>query len=91
MLLSVRESAMPRAEVGHPRAAVSDHAIVKAELLGFARTDVEAAVVDGHRSRKSNTGAADWLVEAGRLAVAYNHPDGHDEIAAFIVTLWRRT
>jgi hypothetical protein len=69
----------------------SGHAIVKAELLGFARADVEAAVLDGHRSRRSNTGASDWLVEAGRLAVAYNYPDGDDEVAALIVTLWRRT
>jgi hypothetical protein len=30
-------------------------------------------------------------VDAGRLVVAYNHPDEDDEIAALIVTLWRRT
>jgi hypothetical protein len=69
----------------------SDHALAKAELLGLPRADVEAAVLDRHHSRKANTGAADWLVEAGVLAVAYNHPDGDDEIAAFVVTLWRRT
>jgi hypothetical protein len=69
----------------------SDHALVKADLLGYAHIDVETAVLEAHASRRANTGAADWLVEAGRLVVAYNHPDGDDEFAAFIVTLWRRT
>ena len=68
----------------------SDHALAKAELLGFARTDVEHIVLAGHRRRTHNPGAADWLSEAGRLVVAHNHPDGRDEIAAFIVSLWRR-
>jgi alkylation response protein AidB-like acyl-CoA dehydrogenase len=68
----------------------SDHALAKAELLGFARADVEQIVLAGHRRRTSNSGAADWLTEAGRLVVAYNHPDGGDEIAALIVSLWRR-
>jgi hypothetical protein len=69
----------------------SDHALVKADVLGFARADVEAAVLELHHDRRANTGAADWLVHAGRLVVAYNHPDGDDEFAAFVVTLWRRT
>jgi hypothetical protein len=69
----------------------SDHALVKADLLGFARADVEHAVLDGHRRRIRNPGAADWLAHAGGLVVAYNHPDAGDEVAALIVTLWRRT
>jgi hypothetical protein len=78
--------------VGEPRIIRwSDHALVKAELLGFARADVEHAVLDGHRRRTRNPGAADWLTDAGRLVVAYNHPDSGDELAALIVTLWRRT
>jgi hypothetical protein len=52
----------------------TDHALVKADLLGYTRTDVEAAVLDEHSARMANTGAADWLVESGRLAVVYNHP-----------------
>lgn len=64
----------------------TDHALVKADLLGYTRTDVEAAVLDGHSARMANTGAADWLVESGRLAVVYNHPDGEDDLAALVVT-----
>jgi hypothetical protein len=40
----------------------TDHALVKADLLGCTRTDVEAAVLEGHSARMANTGAADWLV-----------------------------
>lgn len=69
----------------------TDHALVKADLLGFTHADVEAAVLEGHSTRRANTGAADWLVEAGRFVVAYNHPDGDDDLAALVVTLWRRT
>jgi hypothetical protein len=68
----------------------SEHALVKAQLLGAARSDVEDAVLRGHARRNQNTGAADWLITAGRLAVAYNHPDGDDDLAALVVTLWRR-
>jgi hypothetical protein len=63
----------------------------KADLLGFTRTDVEDAVVAGHARRSRNTGAADWLVETGRIAVVYNHPVSDDGLAALVVTLWRRT
>jgi hypothetical protein len=55
----------------------SDHALAKADVLGIAR-------------RRRNTRAADWLLLAGRLAIAYNHPDGDDELTAHVVTLWRR-
>lgn len=68
----------------------SDHALVKAELLGLARMDVEQIVLAGHRQRTRNAGAADWLVERGRLVVAYNHPDGSDDLAAYVVSVWRR-
>jgi hypothetical protein len=70
--------------------AWADHALVKAQLLGIARSDVEDAVLEGHPGRSKNTGAADWLVVSGRLAIAYNHPVDGDELAALIVTLWRR-
>lgn len=39
--------------------------------------------------RRSNTEAADWTVQVGRLVVAYNHPDHGDNLAACVVTLWR--
>jgi hypothetical protein len=77
--------------VADPRIiAWSDHALAKAQLLGVARSDVEDAVLMHHLRRTGNTGAADWLVTAGRLVVAYNHPDNGDELTARIVTLWRR-
>ena len=68
----------------------TDHAVVKAELLGYSRADIEDAILEGHEGRTRNTGAADWLLTVGRLEVAYNHPDGDDDLAALVVTLWRR-
>jgi hypothetical protein len=68
----------------------TDHAVVKADLLGATRTDVEDAVLQRHGERTRNTGAADWLLVVGRLAIAYNHPDGGDQTTARVVTLWRR-
>lgn len=69
----------------------SDHALVKADLLGVPRTDVEDAVLHHHGERSRNTGAAEWLVVVGRLAIAYNHPDAGDSTTARVVTLWRRS
>lgn len=68
----------------------TDHAVVKADMLGVARTDVERVVLEGHRRRMHNTRAADWLVREGRLMVAYNHPHRDDAMTALVVTLWRR-
>jgi hypothetical protein len=70
--------------------AWSDHAIVKASLLGIARADIEDVVLTGHRERSRNTGAADWLLVSGRIVIAYNHPAG-DELTALIVTVWRQS
>ncbi|HEX8977172.1 MAG TPA: hypothetical protein VF781_11710 [Solirubrobacteraceae bacterium] len=67
----------------------SEHAVVKAHLLGYARSDVEDLVLTRHSHRARNTGAADWLVRSGRLVVAYNFPAA-DGVAAHIVTLWRQ-
>jgi hypothetical protein len=58
----------------------TDHAVVKAEMLGVTR--IERAVLEGHARRTRNTGAADWLVSEGRLMVAYNHPHGDDALSA---------
>ena len=60
----------------------TDHALVKAELLSVPRADIEHVVLTRHERRSRNTGAADWLVVAGRLAVAYNHPADGDELTA---------
>ena len=67
----------------------TDHALVKAQLLGIPRSDVEDVILNGHDHRVRNAGAADWLVRSGRLVVAYNHPAG-DDLTALVVTIWRR-
>jgi len=65
--------------------------MVKADLMGVTRSDVEYALLYHHAERTRNTGAADWLVTVGRLAIAYNHPDAGDKTTARVVTLWRRS
>jgi len=77
--------------IGEPRKVRwTDHALAKVDHLAIARADVEQVVLDDHHTRQANTGAADWLVRSGRLVVAYNHPDQDEDLAALIVTLWRR-
>jgi hypothetical protein len=66
------------------------HALDKAQQLGFARRDIESALLNGHRERRRNKGQARWLVADGRLVIAYEHPDGEDPLVARIVTVWRR-
>jgi hypothetical protein len=66
------------------------HALDKAQQLGFSRRDVESALLEGHRARRRNKGRARWRVAAGRLVIAYEHPDGDDPLVARIVTVWRR-
>jgi len=66
------------------------HALEKAQQLGFARDDVESALLDRHRERRRNTGKAGWRVVADRLVIVYEHPDGEDPLVARIVTIWRQ-
>jgi hypothetical protein len=68
----------------------TDHAYVKAGVLGAARADVERAVVEHHRDRRRNPGAAQWRLSVGPWVILYDHPDADDESTARIVTLWRR-
>jgi|GraSoiStandDraft_5_1057265.scaffolds.fasta_scaffold328264_2 hypothetical protein len=68
----------------------TDHALVKAEVLGLPRADVEEAVRTGHRHRRRNTGAAHWLVTSGRIAIAYDYPSS-DDMTALVVTVWRQS
>ena len=75
---------------GEPRIVTwSDHALVKADLMGVSRTDMEDAIIAGHPWRARNARAADWLLAAGRLMIAYNCHDGDEEAAAHVVTVWR--
>jgi hypothetical protein len=74
-----------------PRIVIwSDHAVVKAQLLAIGRADVEDVILARHPNRRRNTGAADWLLRSGRVAIAYNHPTDGDDLTARVVTLWRR-
>jgi hypothetical protein len=68
----------------------TDHALVKAQVLGVPRVELEDALLSSHARRVRNTRAADWLLTIGRLEVAYNHPDEGDDVTARIVTIWRR-
>jgi hypothetical protein len=52
----------------------TDHALVKAQMLGLALTDVEERLLSSHAQRTSNTGAADWLIRSGGLAVRTTIP-----------------
>ena len=63
------------------------HALEKAQQLGLARKDAEAALLEGHRRRERNKGRASWRVVAGRFVLAYEHPDGDDSLVARIVTV----
>jgi len=75
---------------GPQRVRWTDHAYVKANVLGAAREDVERAVIDRHPARQTNTGAAQWRLLSGPWIILYDHPDGDDQTTARIVTLWRR-
>jgi hypothetical protein len=68
----------------------TDHALEKAAMLGIARTDVEHALIEQHHRRRRNARSADWLLSAGRLVIAYDHPDDADVTSARVITLWRR-
>jgi hypothetical protein len=64
------------------------HASERAESAGCVLSDVEDALLEGHGRRLANTGAADWLLLTGPLAIAYNHPDEDDASKARIVTVY---
>ncbi len=66
------------------------HAADKAQQLGFARNDVEEALLARHSERRRNRGNAGWRVIAGGLVVVYEHPDGDEPLVARIVTIWRQ-
>lgn len=68
----------------------TDHAYVKAGLLGAARVDIEQVIVEHHQDRQRNPGAAQWRLSMGPWVILYDHADGQDETTARIVTLWRR-
>lgn len=66
------------------------HAWARAETLAVPRSEIEDALMEGHRRRRTNPREADWLLDVGRYTVAYNHPHEADESVALVVTVWRR-
>lgn len=66
------------------------HARARAETLGVPLSEIEDALMEGHRGRRTNPREADWLLDVGSYTVAYNHPHEGDESAALVVTVWRR-
>jgi hypothetical protein len=62
---------------------------VRAARLGVPGSAVEDAVLEHHRNRTVNPGAAMWRVSVGRLVVAYDYPDGEDQAGARVITVWR--
>jgi hypothetical protein len=75
---------------GPRRVRWTDHAYVKAGVLGAARADIEQAIIDRHHARQINAGGAQWRLSTGPWIILYDHPDHGDEATARIVTLWRR-
>lgn len=70
------------------RVAFSRHAEERCWQFRRGRQDVADLVLSGHARRERNPGAADWLLRARGLVVAYNWPDGDDPTTARVVTLW---
>lgn len=72
------------------RVGFSRHAERRLGALCATQHDVADALLAGHAQRRRNPRAADWLILAGRLAIAYNWPDRDDRTTALVVTVWRR-
>ncbi len=66
------------------------HAEERLGERGLTKELVEKAVREGHPIRHANEGEADWLVDAGRFFVAYDHPALGDIDAVCIVTVWTK-
>lgn len=70
------------------RVAFTSHAEERCWQFRRGRREVADLVLAGHRQRRRNPGAADWLVRTGGLVVAYNWPDAGDPTTARVVTFW---
>jgi hypothetical protein len=73
---------------GPVRVLFSDHAVERARLYGVSEIDIGDAILDRHGERGRNQGSGDWCVTRGRLVVIYNWPDGDDQTAARVITVW---
>jgi hypothetical protein len=61
-------------EPGPSKITWSEHAVVKAHLLGYSRSDIEALVLTRHAHRARNTEAADWLLRSGQAGCRLQLP-----------------
>jgi hypothetical protein len=66
------------------------HAEERCSEFRRSRDEVADLVLTNHARRRRNPRAADWLVRAGGLVLAYNWPDRGNSTAARVVTLWRQ-
>jgi hypothetical protein len=64
------------------------HALERLHERGLTRETVERTVRESHAARQTNTGAADWRIDAGSFFVLYDHPVGNDMDVARIITVW---
>jgi hypothetical protein len=49
----------------------TDHALAKAQQIGFTRANVESLLLDSHHDRQRNDGDAQWRLTVGRIVIAY--------------------
>ena len=70
------------------RVVFTDHGEDKVRQLNRSLADVADVVLSNHDRRLRNPGKADWIVTGSGLSVVYNWPDGDDQTAARVVSLW---
>ena len=51
--------------------------------------DVAELLLAHHDQRRRNSGEADWLLRVRGVAIAYNWPDGGDDVTALVISAWR--
>ena len=66
------------------------HALGRLSERGLKRESVERAVREMHPARATNSGAADWRIDASKMSVLYDHPVAGDTRKVLIVTAWPR-
>lgn len=71
------------------RVLLTEHAAARCSEKGISLTAVQGLVLQDHRRRKRNRGAADWLLSGHGLAVVYNWPHRGDSATALVVSAWQ--
>jgi len=70
------------------RVVFTAHGEEKAHRFSRSLDAIANLVLTNHERRQRNPGEADWVVTGGGLVIVYNWPDGDDETAARVVSLW---